>query len=984
MPAGTSLVVHVQDASGAVLSNAQITVRAVDEEPSSNWSSFGRWAPSDTDPDHVAARSTDAWGRAAIPSLGTGRFLVVATAPGLTRAVDEIVSIDGAPPAEITLTLRASAALAGRVMTKSGVPVGGVLVVVAAPGTSTGPSDPSSHFRARAAADGSWRVEGLAPGRSDVWVLRAGAKWDSAAAVRIPEVTVLDVVVPDGGSMTGRVVTPDGAPVTAAEVALRKDGSGSRGYEVGKATTDAEGRYTLTTFEDETEFDTITVTHDAWRWDPSKDPGHANRPDSITSGDVVHCDFVLQPAARIAGTVTGPSGPVPDAHVYVWQRGGPPWNEAMSVSARTDTAGRWALGGLAGKTVGVQVCAPHLRQADFPEDWSSDRRGAVDHLPETVRRTLRAGETATFDVTMTAAPVEQAPGSFAIAGVVLDETGRPIASARVLAGYDSPTYTRADGTFSTTFVGRHGWARMVTVSARGFVDAEKCVAQPKDEVRNEMTQWVEDDARSKGVHLPYEERERIEFRLRRAPVVRGTVTSSLGLPVAGARVLVAQHQYDRHGGSHVDWFNVPGGVVAADGTYEIPLPDTTDGESVGGGMLGSLVPEYAVCIDADGHAPSIGPSVTRVAGTEEYVADFVLGAGARVAGRVVAAADGSPIAAAPISVSPHRGFGGAWNDGSWPPAFPPVQDQTIESVSGADGSFAIESLIPGVYSIGTAVPGWAPEWRETTIPAAESVTLSLRVVREVGVVVLGPDERPAAGARVEITLEDDDSWRHDRTRQTGADGACRFTGITPGRWRVFATRNGLAPVASDWTPETTTKVVLRMARGLEITGRVVDADGAPVPKLEVRCAANDARRDGRHEETTDDDGRFKFGPLAPGTFDVTFPELAVTRDGVEAGTDVAVALTGRSRIAGRLLGAEGDGYYAYEDVRIRPAAGGPEREVRTDERGRFEFRGLEPGIYDVSAERRWTERGDKTERVVRLPPGQSIVAGTTDAELRLR
>jgi hypothetical protein len=120
--------------------------------------------------------------------------------------------------------------------------------------------------------------------------------------------------------------------------------------------------------------------------------------------------------------------------------------------------------------------------------------------------------------------------------------------------------------------------------------------------------------------------------------------------------------------------------------------------------------------------------VRRVAGTEVYVVNFDLGAGARITGRVVAADGGAPIAGAGVALTPGSGWAAILGDRSWPPSFPPLPRLTVEAVSGPDGSFAIETLAPGEYSVETEVPGFARAKQQVTLPMSEPVVL--RVVAE--------------------------------------------------------------------------------------------------------------------------------------------------------------------------------------------------------------------------------------------------------------
>jgi hypothetical protein len=64
---------------------------------------------------------------------------------------------------------------------------------------------------------------------------------------------------------------------------------------------------------------------------------------------------------------------------------------------------------------------------------------------------------------------------------------------------------------------------------------------------------------------------------------------------------------------------------------------------------------------------------------------------------------------------------------------------------------------------------------------------------------------------------------------------------------------------------------LQMARGAWLTGKLLDAQGKPVPGLKVSSTATD-RLDVSYSDrvaTTDQSGAFKLGPLRPGSYEVT-------------------------------------------------------------------------------------------------------------------
>ena len=106
---------------------------------------------------------------------------------------------------------------------------------------------------------------------------------------------------------------------------------------------------------------------------------------------------------------------------------------------------------------------------------------------------------------------------------------------------------------------------------------------------------------------------------------------------------------------------------------------------------------------------------------------------------------------------------------------------------------------------------------------------------------------------------------------SGADGTFSFTGLPAGTYSVRA--NKIAYVANNSPGEgiVTLKagdvkpgVEVRLIPTGSITGRVLDSDGEPIEGAHVQTEGTQ----GEAEETTDENGRFRVGGLAPGPYRV--------------------------------------------------------------------------------------------------------------------
>ena len=259
--------------------------------------------------------------------------------------------------------------------------------------------------------------------------------------------------------------------------------------------------------------------------------------------------------------------------------------------------------------------------------------------------------------------------------------------------------------------------------------------------------------------------------------------------------------------------------------------------------------------------------------------------------------------------------------------------------------------------------------------------------------VQDPDQKPVPGAEVRGGVKPvftDETGRFELT-------AARFE--KP--FQLEARKTGLAPTLGEPLPlepgTTRSGVVIRMGRGGQVSGRVVDAGGAPVTR-NVGVRLESFRRPVRWSETVSPapDGSFRFQAVPAGRYQlVTYdrngervghciPGLVVTEGGTLDGLQ-AIVHDGAT-ISGRVVDEEGR---PVPSARVRisshehPAIPGYRRGA-ADENGGFSLSGLVPGEHTVTAEadgRRQMEDvftvGGAADVVVRLalvpPPLEGVV-----------
>jgi hypothetical protein len=284
------------------------------------------------------------------------------------------------------------------------------------------------------------------------------------------------------------------------------------------------------------------------------------------------------------------------------------------------------------------------------------------------------------------------------------------------------------------------------------------------------------------------------------------------------------------------------------------------------------------------------------------------------------------------------------------------------ATSGADGAFVIEGLGSGPFrlraeAVGVGTPlvaelcgasaGAAPH----TLVLREPMNLSGRVVTDEGAPVRRFD---LFAARVvpgtELYAEE------LRCAFDGSDGRFRLPDLVPGTWRLGARASerlttSLLQIGPDGSGS---ELVLELHPAGSVQGRVVRPDGTPVPRAEV--VVSGVATPWLEPVQADADGRFEVRGLPQGSMTLAAAEERVRAPGpralvevVAAGvhTDVELVLPLGGRIAGRVLGLDGDGrgglYAQLVEARTRAA------EVTiTDASGWFVEEGLRPGLWSVS------------------------------------
>jgi hypothetical protein len=345
---------------------------------------------------------------------------------------------------------------------------------------------------------------------------------------------------------------------------------------------------------------------------------------------------------------------------------------------------------------------------------------------------------------------------------------------------------------------------------------------------------------------------------------------------------------------------------------------------------------------ADARAPTRTPETTRGSAPAAHVdgaADEEVEAPApsalvRLEGQVIGA-DEEPIAGAEVHLV------------ATPPRALSAED---------DGTFAFDRVVPGRYTVYARLGGRIASETIDVDEGSPPVILIVGDGGEIAVRVRRADGAAIPRARV-ATLEP-----FAVTASTDERGAATLAGVPPGMRAIaisapgFATAHSVVTVPADAPHRVDLQITLQA--GATIAGAVVDERGAAIPRAEVTLASNaiDATAAETLAITTDADGLFELGDLAPGSMRVRAsdgehaPAEAVVelpaggrRDGV------TLVLTRGGAIRGVVTGAPPAGVAVVAVPAGAPATSPSATRGTVDRTGQFQLRGLAAGHYEVLA-----------------------------------
>ena len=677
---------------------------------------------------------------------GTDRF-VHASGPGHLEGWSRSLDIgERETLSDLRIIVRDdTGSVAGTVRREDGTPAAGARVGLAQYGDWFAPGMESGAAWV-ADGSGSFRAEGVRPGEYNVYAWAEGS-----SGIFGPRVTVaagevvdgIDLVLPRGQAIAGRVLDGEGKPVPAASVCVEEvsedeeegqDGPpkqyrsysqfGGDGPPIpvtyrATATADAEGRFR--------QDDLVPREY----WVSAGAPGHTEAWTRVGPGDadvVLHLCSTLAIAGRLLDAETG--APVAGVPVEVEAE------EVTYNTAEVDCPDRGADGSFLATDV-----PPGSYRVRFAAHWN---RPELEYM-ETEVAAVAAG---TKDL------VVRLPRGLTLAGRVVDREGSPVADLSLLLHGEGESDRERFGGKASTVTGREGEFRfggltpgrhmiLVGTEAGSFADA------PGN--RFVIGTIVGDLEPGTGEVL---------LRVERGLPIRGRVLepsgrAALPSPSGGnGRVVVAPSGEEPRSGIDPVFFADSDGAVFE--TAALPLGRTFD-------------------LKASGFADSLGGVLRGVA--PGATVEIRLEAGLVLSGRVVDEA-GAPVGEG-VRVEVR------WDGEGDEPDFGDLHYLRTR----ADGSFRATGLAEGEFRIEAGGDGsdFLPATTKGTFPAgATDVVVTLRRGVSIGGKLLDARGKPVRYPRIRTKGGSDDA-------DGGEDGTFLLRGLEPGPHRLVWNADGWGP-----------------------------------------------------------------------------------------------------------------------------------------------------------------------------------------------
>lgn len=867
------------------------------------------WAPADA----PRSATTDARGRFRIAGLAARDYMIVASRRDCVRSVIPGVLAGIAPPGSANFALRRTAVISGRVSDELGQPVSGARVSLLQPSgrkALLAGRWASARPATASGGDGAFRLRGVAPGAG---VSIQAAKPGFVAARR-------DGILPSGESARGillvlrrgfdargRVVNEQGEPVAGAEVRLTRNERRDSGSFFFSSDSGV-GRPAATSDRDG-RFVARSLQEGQYSVRFSRE-GFAAKTATLEVKDQGVTEWpavVLRASAPIAGVVRNGKGePIAGARVFSFDTGG----GGGSDSATSDAEGRFRQDGYQeGSTVTLIVTAEGYARLRMSVKAPGTDVSVVLSTVGTLRGRVEDGDTRR--------PLE--------AFSVRWSTPRS-ASIRTSSGRD---FQSPDGSFELPDVA--ATKVELTASAPGYLpDQLTAVEVGAGEIK-----------------------EGIVLSLKKGKSVNGRVLDPLtrsGVPNA----TVAWQEEGAGEQQGIGFTSGPAGAFAV-----IPNSTTTDAD---GRFQYAGVPAGKLVFRAM-HQDYLEATKTLNTASESAL-ELVLSVGGTIGGQVTAGDDRSPAPGVPVSLQ---------EQGSSPAAL-----SGDETRSDASGQFEFNHLKEGRYRVAARGPGGRSPSRDVVLaPDQHLGDVLLELVG--GTVIRGRVSGLPANqvSSVRVTAASKDFFD---SVSVGEDGQFLLRGVPPGILRLSAGTTGVARRAVSRlfeVPEGAAEVPAEITfdGSSRLSGRV-ERGGRGIPGLWLSAVPDPPSSGNVHGSAqTDADGRYAMEGLTDGAYqlNVSGENVRVTRTVAVSGDSSADVVLGGVSLTGIISDSVSGDPVDNVVVRAQTAATTAVYDAPstyTDSRGYYALENLDPGSYQVTAQRSGYEQ--KTQDVLLADSPQEL------------
>jgi protocatechuate 3,4-dioxygenase beta subunit len=209
----------------------------------------------------------------------------------------------------------------------------------------------------------------------------------------------------------------------------------------------------------------------------------------------------------------------------------------------------------------------------------------------------------------------------------------------------------------------------------------------------------------------------------------------------------------------------------------------------------------------------------------------------------------------------------------------PPFGQSARTRSNADGSYALEGMLPGNYRLNASEEGHGFASVRARVLAADLNNVDLQMPRATRVTgqVVSADGKPVQGARVRARVEARQSSGGMMTSSdsavTGEDGSFELRRVLPGRLSLSAQDDqlGMATLGPEEVKAGEAKVLrLVLSRGGSITGTVKGEDDRPAADVRVMAYLRlESAGFSTEQDVSGPDGRYRIANLPPGRVTVS-------------------------------------------------------------------------------------------------------------------